>query len=185
MKKFRKRFNKKRRNIWLIFILLLLFIGTGYASLRDSFSISGTTSIDGNTWSVYFANVSATANNNYTPFASPTFTDTTSLSFNINFSEPNEIYEFTVQVINNGSLDAKIGDIQYTLPDDINTWNNYIEFSVTYSDGSAINIGDELPRNTTQTLKVRARYKVTTYEGLLHNNSNLHYGFSIKYVQDA
>jgi hypothetical protein len=182
MKRYRRKIDKKRRNLYLIIVLLLVCMGAGYASLRDTISVGGNTSIDGNTWSIYLTNVAPTANNNYTPFAAPTITDNTSISFNINLSEPNEIYEFSIQVINNGSLDAKLSEFSITPIE--GTLANYIEYTVKYSDGSNINIGDKLLYNTNKTLVVRVRYKVNSYENLLHNDQSLNLGFNLKYVQD-
>ena len=182
MKKFRRKINKKRRNLYLVIVLLLICMGAGYASLRDNISVSGNASIDGNTWSIYLTNVAPTANNNYTPFVAPTITDNTSISFSINLSEPNEIYEFSIQAINNGSIDAKVGSFTMTPID--GSLSNYIEYSVKYSDGSNINVGDKLLYNSNRTIVVRVRYKVSSYENLLHNDQSLNLGFTLNYVQD-
>ena len=47
----------KRKTYTLGIILLVLFLGIGYAYLSTTLSINGTTDIDSNTWNVYWNNV--------------------------------------------------------------------------------------------------------------------------------
>ena len=184
MRRLRRKINKRRRNLYLLIILVLLFMGTGYASLRTTVSISGNTAIEGNTWNVFLGNVQPTGNNTLTPFVSPTITGNTDLNFNIEFEDPQTVYEFYVTLYNQGTLDAEISTVNVVTPTTLENWSNYIEYSVTYEDGSDISVGDKLPHNTSKLIKVRAKYKVSSYEYLLHNDYDLVFGLSIKFVQD-
>ena len=92
-----------------LFVLLLLAIGIVYAYLTSNLSITGSTHIASNTWDIHFANVvespgSVTAT---TPAAIDT-NDNTQVNYAITLQRPGDFYEFTVDIVNAGSIPGKL-----------------------------------------------------------------------------
>ena len=48
---------KDNQVVKILFLLLILVVGIGYAYLTSNLSITGATSVAGNTWDIHFANV--------------------------------------------------------------------------------------------------------------------------------
>ena len=168
-----KRINKK----FIIFILIL-FISIGFAYLSASLNIAGLIGYKGNTWNVYFDNVQMIKND--VSADKPIINNSKdSVDFNITFSEPSEIYKFSVDVVNDGTIDAMIGEFIKTGIDSTN--EDYIDYSVKYSNGEEVNVNDLLMHNTKVRLIVNVEYKYTTDRLAPENTSS--YSLTIKYVQ--
>ena len=58
----RKIVNNKRRMIYFSLFFVFLFISMGYAYLNTSLSITGDTTIAGNTWDIHFENLNVSEN---------------------------------------------------------------------------------------------------------------------------
>ena len=153
----------KNRNKALILLILLFVVTLGYASLATSLKINGTASVNKNTWDVYWSEPVVTQGSK--SMTAPTRTEdqnepnNTKLVWNVTFDLPGEFYEFTVDAVNNGSLDAMITNIDNTVPPSL---PDYIKYTVTYSDGVPIGENHLLARksgNTPTTLK----YKIRVY----------------------
>jgi len=76
---------------------------------------------------------------------------------NISLENPDEFYEFTIDITNNGSLDAKISNIIQNVDSD----NDILTYNLSYSDDTSLQIGDILPSSHTTTIKVRITYPKT------------------------
>lgn len=111
--------NKKnsKKTIYLI-LVLILGISVGYAALSATLKINGTSIIKSAKWSVHFGTEandiqvtsgSVTGDNVTTPARIKADTSNTEIEFSVNLPEPGDFYEFTAQVVNDGSLDAVIG----------------------------------------------------------------------------
>ena len=104
MSKLRKNTNKR---LIAIAVVLLLAISIGYAALSTSLSINGTANIASSSWLIYFTNVQVTTGS-VTATTAPTTsgTSTTSLTWVVSMDTPGQFYEYTVDVKNDGSIDA-------------------------------------------------------------------------------
>lgn len=76
------------------------------------------------------------------------------LDLNVTLEKELEFYEFTIDVTNKGSLDAKISK----LTNDITSDKNILQSKISYADDREIKIGDIIKSNETKTLKVRIDY---------------------------
>ena len=182
---------KRNKKGWILLtIVILLFAVTlGYAYLNTTLKIDGTLNIQSVNWNVYWNNI-VLGTNNVTTVTTPVTISTgkTEVTFNVNFSEPGDTYEFTVDAVNSGSIDAMIdtvttgvyaanGVTEKEMPD-------YIDFDVTYSDGITIAENHILASNSTETYKVRVHYKEDIEASQLPStNDNYMFKFSINYVQ--
>ncbi len=97
----------------MLLVLLLLLVTIGYAYLSTTLSINGSSKINDASWDIHFENVqvtegSVTANN-------PVINPNTTVTYNVTLSKPGDFFEFTVDVKNDGSIDAMIDTVLSTL----------------------------------------------------------------------
>ena len=174
---------KKNSSFVVIALLLIVTISVGYAALSTTLNINGTSTIKTNTWDVHFANVKTTTNTGATVTKAPTITEgkTTEVTYNVALNKPGSVYEFTVDVVNSGTIDAKTSAIP-TLGG--NTQPTIFNYTVTWSDGTAITANTALAAGATKTVKVRIEYKKDiTAAQLPSADTALSLTCSIPYVQ--
>ena len=174
---------KKNSSFVVIALLLIVTISIGYAALSTTLNINGTSTIKTNTWDVHFANVKVTTNTGATVTKAPTITEgkTTEVTYNVALNQPGSVYEFTVDVVNGGTIAAKTSATP-TLGG--NTQTAIFNYTVTWSDGSAITANTALAAGATKTAKVRIEYKKDiTAAQLPSTDTALSLTCSIPYVQ--
>ena len=101
-----------------IYIALILFLSIGfcigYAALNTTLTINGTSTIEKNTWDVHFENLKV-KEGSIEAIVEPTLSSGTIISnFQLSLNKPGDFYEFTIDVVNNGTLDAMISSIEKT-----------------------------------------------------------------------
>ena len=175
----------------ILFLTLLLVITVGYALLSQTLDINGTTNIKKSNWSIIWDNVVVNENSvkgdSVTTAASITNTEKTLVEYSISLSEPGEFYEFTVDAKNEGTIDGMVntvsnkvyesnGTTEKTLPE-------YLTYSVTYSDGKAIEPKQLLKAGSTEKYKVRVEFKDVEADKLPSQNETLKFKFAVEYVQ--
>ena len=185
-----KRSNKKKK-VTIILFLLLLGISLGYSLLSSNLNISGTTGLSNNTWNIYWSNLSVTNGSvTGTQVTTPAAikTGNTEVEYSITLSTPGDFYEFTVDAVNEGSIDAMIesfsnktyesnGTTEKTLP-------SYLNYSVTYSDGIALAPKQKLAANTTEKIKVRVEFKRDIEANQLPTEADtIVFKFNVTYAQ--
>ena len=178
-----KKENSRTNYIVIALLVLVIGISIGYAALSTTLNINGTSTIKTQTWDVHFANVKVTTNSGATVTKAPTITDgkTTEVTYNEALNQPGSVYEFTVDVVNGGSIAAKTSAAP-TLGG--NTQTGIFNYTVTWSDGSAITANTTLAAGATKTAKVRVEYKKDiTVSQLPAADTALTLTSSIPYVQ--
>lgn len=175
---------KKGRGSFIAILVLVLVLGIsiGYAALSTTLNINGSTTIGKSSWDVHFANVIETAGGvTATKAAAITAGQTTEVTYEVTLPTPGTFYEFTVDVVNAGSLDAKTSAIP-TLGG--NTQPTIFNYTVTWSDGSPITANTALAAGDKKTVKVRIEYKKDiTAAQLPSADTALSLTCSIPYVQ--
>ena len=110
---------QRRRNLYVVLLIIICSIGMGYALLSTTLTINGTSKIKGNTWDIHFENYAATSNSTVLPedgkVPDTSGNNKTTISYEINFNLPGDVYEFTVDAKNAGSIDAMIESITSTI----------------------------------------------------------------------
>ena len=174
---------RNKRSLYSLLVVLFLCLGLGYAALTTNLSINGTAHVDNATWNVYWDNVQVTSGSVTAP--TPTISNQTTLSYEITLSQPGDFFEFTVDAVNDGSMDAMIESINSTINGAaITSLPNYLNYEVTYSDGTALQTKQELLHNTTETYKVRIEYNTdVNANDLPSTDQTLNLQFSVTYVQ--
>lgn len=157
-----KRKNKKHRELYFI-LFLVLFISVGFAYLSAQLDIIGNATVRTQSWDVHFATItesSATVSSGTSSdlgAATITAGDTTEVTFTSSLPLPGDFYEFTVNVVNGGSIDAMLSETTNTTLS--SAQQRYLNYTVTYADGSAIAQNDAIHAGKSVTLKIRVEYK--------------------------
>lgn len=155
MKKIRRKVNKP-----LLYFVFFVFasVTVGYAALSTTLSITGKGTLSKNSWDIHFENLVIVDNGASVVTTAPTIDSTkTKVLFNITLSKPGDTYEFTVDAVNKGTIDAMLSGFSATsLTTD---QQKYLTYTVTYSDGATISTKDYLKKGTSETIRVRVRFK--------------------------
>lgn len=153
------RRKSNRTKLFIVMILLLLVgISVGYGALSTQLNINGTTKISNNTWNVHFANIAVTSGSKTATTApTATGTNTITLTYAVNLTIPGDFYEFTVDVVNSGSINAKLSALP-VLQGVSSAQDVYTNYTVTYADGTAIKANDTINAGASRKIKVRVEY---------------------------
>lgn len=174
-----------KKFILVLLLLLVMGVSVGYAALSTTLNINGTSTIKKQTWDVHFENVQVAANSATATQAPEISTDETTVTYSVNLSNPGDFYEFTVDVVNKGSIPVKLSADAVLSGIDA-AKDVFTNYTVTYSDGTAIKAGDKLAATTgKKTVKVRVEYDANIDNDQLPTaDTALDLKFSMNYVQD-
>lgn len=187
----------RRDNKAKYLLILLLLIAVGYAAIATTLKINGSADVKSARWNVYWENpqvLSGSVTN-----TAPTLSESdTKATFNVTLNEPGNYYEFTIDAVNNGTLDAKIDtdgivkQVKNASGEVVNP--TILKYEVTNNDAghTAIQEGHILAKKsgdnpTKETYRVRVEYR--NDEGInpsdLDDSNDLVFTieFSVKYVQ--
>lgn len=107
-----KEEKKKKKKVWVLIILLLLLIGVtgGYSLLSSNLKITGFSRIGGANWNVHFSRINV-LKDSVKASKAPEVTENgenLSISYDVDLRTPGDFYEFTVDVVNDGAVDARL-----------------------------------------------------------------------------
>lgn len=177
--------SKKRKKYSIIAVAMILFLGVGYAYLQTTLNITGTAKVDHNTWNVYWdsSSFAPESSDGIEVMQRPNVDSPTSISYGIGLKKPGDYAEIRVNAKNEGSIDAMIDNIVFTIDGD-DEIPDYIDYSITYIDGSYIQEKQLLKSNTSETYKLRIEYKKNVdATDLPGEDQYLDCAFSVTYVQ--
>lgn len=180
---------KRKDSICFFLIVLLLTISLGYALLSTDLTITGTSSLKGNSWDIHFENLKVSqgsvslSTGDSAAVINPT--TKTSVSYTITLSKPGDFYEFTVDAVNAGSIDGMVDTVSSKMNNvEITTLPAYLDYSVTYSDDVEIEQDHLLSADSTETYKVRVDFKKDISQSdLPTTNQTFAFSFSVTYIQ--
>ena len=162
----RTKYNKRRFRTAIMILILLLCMSIGYSYLLTTLNIEGTSNIKANSWDVHWENVSVKSGSvtgDQVPIAAHVMSNTTQVEYSVILKNPGEYYEFTVDAVNAGSLDAMVSitDTKFYEANGVTQINlpNYLDYSFTYEDGVEIELNTKLEANSSETYKVRIKFK--------------------------
>jgi len=179
----RTRFRRMAVHKYLLLMMgfLIFGMGIGYAAISQTLEIDGTTDIDRSSWNVHFANV--LVSDGSVAADTPTITDSTSVSFSVNLDNPGDFYEFKVDVKNDGTMNSKIDSYQ-VLPVLTAEQQEFFEYTVTYVDGTPVQVGDALNAGSQETLLIRFHYKELNDTSLYPTDDvDFDFSVSLNYIQ--
>lgn len=177
--------------IGLCIVVCLLTVA--YAALSQTLNITGTAQVVGNTWNIYLANPSCSKTGSATA-GTPSITGGTTISLSgMMLSVPGDTVTCTFDVVNGGSVNAKLSTITNLTPNvegigttaasDVSVVKANYTYSLTYDTGTSIAVNDTLNAGATKKLKMYITYK-TNATGIPKNDvtiSNL--GATLVYTQ--
>ena len=145
----------------LALLMSVAAISIAYAALSSTMTISGEATVIGaQKWKIKYANLATVVKTGYAEeVTAPTINtnDTKVGDYSVTLKAPGDSVKYTFDVVNEGTFDAKISSFTMPTPectgaasdatkkaeDESKVCRN-IEYTLTYDDGTAVAIGDEL-----------------------------------------
>ena len=156
----RINFNIKDRKVLtlgLCLVAVCVFTLTiAYAALNAVLTIQGSAQVTSADWDIHLANPkvkNGSVNNNL-----PVITNNTTASFSATLNNPGDFYEFTIDVVNSGSIDAMIENVVKT-PELTAEQAKFLKYEITYQNGESITTKQLLAKETSMPIKVRVEYR--------------------------
>ena len=154
-----KRLLQDRKTLYLVLCIAVVSVFTlsiAYAAMSTVLEIHGNSEVVASSWNIHLENVkvksgSVSAN-------APSISGTSSVGFDVELNMPGEFYEFTVDVVNEGSIDAMIDSVVKT-PELTSEQAKYIKYEITYANGESISTNQTLKKGTSTPIKVRVEYR--------------------------
>ncbi len=146
-------------------IVAVLGLTVAFANLSKELTITGTAQVKGATWDIYFSNVSV-ATSGGASASNATINNKTTISIlEVKLTKPGDSVTYTFDVVNGGTVDAKISDIvnktaSFTSSasspssSDVTIVQNGFTYKLTYNDGSTVKKDDTLAKNATKNMKI-------------------------------
>ena len=165
---------EKTKNILIMVLVIgLVSMTVAYAALTQVLNVNAGAKVINKSasWNVHFENLSAETLNGYATIPDGkglVLSGTTTLQgLEVNLKAPGDYVEYTFDVKNDGTINAKIS--QVVLPNvaaatytgdagDVTIVKPNIEYSLKYSDGTAIAANDTLNAGAKATLKLHVGY---------------------------
>ena len=177
-------YRRKNKIIYIaIAIVLVVGISIGYALLNSTLTINSTSKIEKNAWIVHFENIFV-KEGSVEPIVEPTISnDTTISNFELILDKPGDFYEFYVDVVNEGTIDAMINSVVKT-PDLTEEQKKYINYTIEYQNGEQIAKNQLVSKYSFVRLKVLVEYKKDlTASDLPTETNTLVLGLNLNLVQ--
>ena len=176
------RREQKIRNIILFTLFSLVFIGVGYAVISSNLKLNGSMTLNKITWDVHFENFEELYNNTVT-YTKTISNNNTSLTYNVNLNKPGDIFEFTIDVVNNGNIDAMLSNIGSNGL--TSAQQQVMDYSLKYLDGTTPTVKDSLKVGEVETFVVSVKTKANITNSQLNaTDTNLTLTFTPTYAQD-
>lgn len=157
----KKNFNYSSITI-LLLVVIVLVMSVGFASFSENLDIKGTTKVTGSSWNVGFDDSSyEESSGSVTVDANSRTLTGTSMTYELSLSKPGDFYEFTIDVVNNGTFDASLTGVTVTTLTEAQA--KYLTYKLYYNgteySGTTSNItGVTLASGGTVPVKVRVEY---------------------------
>ena len=180
---------KERRTKALVIVVLLIVVAgltVAFAALSTTLNINGTAYLDAAKWGIKFENLSSP-----TKIGSATTTGTAKIEetkaaeitgMNVSLSTPGDKVTYTVDLVNEGTINAKIDNIEKTVL--TSEQQRYLTFKVTDRDGREVSEGDILSKGETRNLTITIEFiKDLTKEDLPKQTSTISLSYKLNFVQ--
>jgi len=180
---------KERRTKALVIVVLLIVVAgltIAFAALSATLNINGTAYLDAAKWGIRFENLSSS-----TKIGSATTTGTAKIEetksaeitgINVSLSTPGDKVTYTVDLVNKGTINAKIDKIEKTVL--TQEQQRYVTFKVTDQNGKEISQDDILSAGETRNLTITIEFiKDLTKEDLPKQTSTISLSYKLNFVQ--
>ena len=150
---------KDRKVLYGILCIVLVSVFTltiAYAALNAVLTIQGSAQVTSADWDIHLANPKVTSGSATTNV--PQIKTNSTMDFTTTLNMPGDFYEFTVDIVNDGSVDAMINNVIKN-PELDASQKKYLNYEVTYQNGESITTKQTLSKGTTMPIKVRIEYR--------------------------
>ena len=181
----RMRFNSKTNSMVLFLFSLILLLGVGYAYLNTSVTVQGAGKVTSSSWDVHFENVvvDEKSSNSIDGNPLPTIIDDSTVTFNVGLESPGEFYEFSLDVVNNGTIDAMIDDIIVSPELNVDQQKMF-RYEIKYDNGINLEKYQSLKSGEKKNIKILFKYnEMLDYVEYSEENQSFEFSITIKYVQ--
>ena len=154
-----KRIMQNRKKLSLVLCLVLICVFTlsiAYSALNAVLTIQGNAEIAASDWNIYLNNPRVTSGSATTDV--PIIKTNSTLEFSTTLNMPGDFYEFAVDVVNDGTIDAMIDNVVKT-PELTIEQAKFLKYEVSYQNGESIANKQLLAKNSTMPIKVRVEYR--------------------------
>ena len=118
---------------------------------------TGTTEIKDLDWHIEFENLKEKDGSVKPVTKAKIANNKTDIYYEVKLEEPGDYYEFTVDIVNSGSHDAKIFEI---INKGLTTrQKRYLNYEITYKDGTKIEMNDTLSAHSKKTIKFVLKFR--------------------------
>lgn len=168
--------------IFSILLMLVGFLSIAYAALSTTLQIVGNAEVSAASWNVHFSNIQVNSGS-VAATTVPVITDNRKINFSVELNEPGDFYKFTVDIVNEGSIDAMIDSIVKT-PELTEEQAKYIKYEIEYTDGNSISSMQLLGKELSRTISVLVSYRTDILSSDLPNSATqLDLAFTLICVQ--
>ena len=180
---------KERRTKALVIVVLLVVIAgltVAFAALSTTLNINGTAYLDAAKWGIKFKNLSEPVSvGTATTTGTAKIEETKSAEItgiNVSLSTPGDKVTYTVDLVNEGTINAKIDNIEKTVL--TSEQQRYLTFKVTDKEGKEVSEGDILSAGETRNLTITIEFiKDLTKEDLPTSTSTISLSYKLNFVQ--
>ena len=165
-------------------VLVLMGITIGFALLSATLNINGISRVEDSTWDVHFDNLIVN-DNSVTPTVDAYITDDDlNINYTVMLDKPGDFYEFTVDVVNEGTIDAVLNALP-TITGISEDQDVYVNYTITHTDGSDIVVGEDLRVNESENFTVRVEFdeSITSDSQLPKTDQTLELSIEMVYGQ--
>ena len=181
---------EKERRIKALVVVVLLIVVAGltvaFAALSTTLNINGTAYLDAAKWGIKFQNLSEPESiGTATTTGTAKIEETKSAEItgiNVSLSTPGDKVVYTVDLVNEGTINAKIDKIEKT--ELTSEQQKYLTFKITDKSGNEVSEGDILSAGETKNLTITIEFiKDLTKEDLPTNTSTISLSYKLNFVQ--
>ena len=181
----RKKDKKKRNRVLLYFLIAILFISIGYATLATVLGINGSNiKINQAIWKVYFTSVDDNKPGNITPTSRATITsDKKEINFGLNLEQVGDKYVFDAVITNDSSYDAVLQSnptLVLKRGTTVVSFPAYLKYTVVDSSNNVVAKDFEVKANQSKTATVTVEYFDT--DELPDQDMNYSLSYSMNFV---
>lgn len=172
-----------RKSLYAVLICLLVIVLTmsiAYAAMSVTLKIVGNSEVVASNWDIHFDNVVVDGGSSTKEVPS---INGNSISFSTTLNKPGDFYKFTVDVVNDGMIDAIIASVDKNSSFS-EEQQKVLNFEVEYVTGDPITSNYILRKGTSTAISVKLEYKKDISSAdLLSTSTEINASFSVLYAQ--
>ncbi len=173
---------ERRIKVLAIVVLVIAVIGlsVAFAALSQTLTINGSAKLDASKWGLKFDNLVLASGNEYVEGTANIKTDDNTVieNMNVRLTTPGDKVVYTVDLVNEGSINAKIDEIVKT------TTPDYLSFKVIKENNQELEEGYVLGKETRIPLRIEIEFiKDITKDQLPTEVSTIDLSYKVNFVQ--